>query len=391
MMNGMTLSVLQLNGYIKRIIDAEELLIGIGLIGEVSNFKVSGGNAYFDLKEEGASIACIMFGSDVVLLENGKQVLLSGRLSFYPKFGKLTFIAKSAVVQGKGALYEQYLALKEKLEKEGLFDAVTKKVIPREATKIGLVTSETGAVLHDIMTVARRKNPKTDFLLYPVKVQGLGAENTICEGIRYLDGTDVDLIIVARGGGSFEDLAPFNTEVVARAIFECNKPIISAVGHETDFSISDFAADLRCATPSVASEVAVFDWYDRHSTLENKAKTLVDAIDGYFVSKNEELVEIGRNIADDAEILLKNKAEELADVALETCRKADERIRDIGAEFGMTALKIEKLNPMALLARGYAVVEKSGTPVKSVLQVENGDKVEIVFADGKCNAKIDKE
>ena len=265
----MQLSVLQLNNYIKRIIDNEELLIGIGLYGEVSNFKVAAGNAFFDLKEDGASISCMMFGSDVVRLENGQQVMLYGRLSYYAKTGKMSFVARRVEEIGKGALYLKYLELKEKLEKEGIFDVSFKKQLPAYANKIGVVTSETGAVLHDIMTIARSKNPKTDFVLFPAKVQGEGAERTIVDGINYFSSSDVDVVIVARGGGSFEDLAPFNTEEVARAIFACKVPIVSAVGHETDVSISDFAADLRCPTPTAASETCVFNYFDAFSDIKN--------------------------------------------------------------------------------------------------------------------------
>lgn len=387
-MKTMTLSVLQLNQYIKRIIDNEELLIGIGLFGEVSNFKISGGNAFFDLKEEGAAISCTMFGQDVVPLENGKQVMLYGRLSFYPKMGKLTFIARRVELLGKGALYEKYLKLKDKLEKEGLFDTKIKKEIPRFAKKIGLVTSETGAVLHDIMNVARKKNLKTDFVLYPVKVQGEGAEDTIVKGINYFCDSDVDLVIIARGGGSFEDLAPFNTEKVARAIFACSKPIISAVGHETDFSISDFAADLRCATPSVASEVAVFDWCGASDRIKLAAKRIDTTISELIITKLDNLKTFARSNECTIKTIFNQNQENLKYIIDNIKRNTELELSQAQTQYEKLFIKIEKDSPMALLNRGYLIAENTKGRITKTCDINIGDEIKLTLTDGIAKAKV---
>ena len=262
-MQNLTLSISQLNNYIKNIFDNEELLIGVSVYGEVTNFKISNGIAYFDIKEEGAQLSCVKFSTFYPFAKNGDQVIVTGKLNYHVKLGKLSFVASKVEPYGMGQLYKQFLELKERLEKEGIFDQSKKKQLPKYVNKIGVVTSETGAVIRDIYNVTRSKNPYTDILVYPSRVQGVGAEDEIVEGIKFFNTlNDVDVIIVARGGGSFEDLAPFNTEKVARAVFESELPVISAVGHETDFTLIDFASDLRTPTPSVAAEVAVYNFFD---------------------------------------------------------------------------------------------------------------------------------
>ena len=387
-MRTLTLSVLQLGQYVKRIVDAEELLAGIGLFGEVSNFKISAGNAYFDLKEDGASISCMMFGSDVVPLENGKQVMLFGRLSYYVKTGRLSFVARRVEEVGKGALYEKYLELKAKLEKEGLFDPKIKKPLPSFAKKIGLVTSETGAVLRDILKVARKKNNKTDFVLFPAKVQGVGAEETIARGIDYFSESDVDVVIVARGGGSFEDLAPFNTERVVRAIFACKKPVISAVGHETDISISDFAADLRCATPSVAGEVAVFDIGKTLDLIRLSYSRVNDAALDLIEKRKVALAEIARSNECTLKLAIEEKLNTMQKYAESTKRGIELLMQASQNAFEKLLIRIEKDSPMALLARGYLTAQKHGKRLNSIDEIEEGEQIELEFADGKAGAKI---
>ena len=384
----MKLSVLQLNNYIKRIFDAEELLIGIGLYGEVSNFKISGGNAFFDLKEEGSSISCMMFGSDVVSLSNGMQVMLYGRLSYYVKTGRISFIARTAEEIGKGALYLQYLELKEKLEKQGVFDVSHKKPIPLFSKKIGVVTSETGAVIHDIITTARNKNPKTDFVLYPVKVQGDGAEQTIAEGINYFSLSDVDVVIVARGGGSFEDLHPFNTEIVARAIFECKVPVISAVGHETDVSISDFASDLRCATPTAASETAVFDYYKMMDSVLDYSERITKNLENQFESQRDVVLNIAISCDRCASRNLTLKREKLNSEVMSLDKIIKLGFSEKKNSYELVNLSIQKDNPLSLLGRGFVVATKGDKIVKSKSDAEVGDSLELNFVDGKIRTKV---
>ena len=266
-MKTLTLSVLQFNTFVKNILDAEVFLSNISIVGEVTNYKISGGNAYFDLKDENASVSCVKFGASDLNIKNGDLITVFGKVNFYVKSGRLNFIVAKTQAYGLGDLYQKFLELKSRLEKEGFFREEIKKPIPNFAKRIGVVTSETGAVIRDIINVARSKNKFTDIVVYPSKVQGVGAEDDIVKGIEYFNTrTDIDVIIVARGGGSLEDLAPFNTEKVVKGIYNSNIPVISAVGHETDFTLCDFASDLRVPTPSVASEVAVFDYkktYDK--------------------------------------------------------------------------------------------------------------------------------
>ena len=383
------LSVLQLNNYIKRIIDSEELLIGIGLYGEVSNFKIAAGNAFFDLKEDGASISCMMFGSDVVSLQNGSQVMLYGRLSYYAKTGKMSFVARRVEEIGKGELYLKYLELKEKLEKEGVFDVAHKKQIPLFSKRIGVITSETGAVLHDIISIARSKNPRTEFVLYPAKVQGEGAEFTIVEAIEYFSKTrSVDVVIVARGGGSFEDLAPFNTEVVARAIFACSVPVISAVGHETDVSISDFAADLRCPTPTAASETAVFDYYSILKKIDDCAVVSTNSVASALKNEFEKL----QNVFDSCEKLVDNKLDgclkDLEKFTLKFDSLMQIQLAEQTARYELLNLSIQKDNPLSLLSKGYVVAQVNGKVIKSVSDAKKDDIIKIKLIDGAIVTKV---
>ncbi|MDR0855949.1 MAG: exodeoxyribonuclease VII large subunit, partial [Clostridiales bacterium] len=250
-------SVGQLAGYIAGILDAEELLRGICIDGEVSEMTTSGGNTYFTMKDAVAQLSCIYFGGrpDVAV---GDRVVATGSPRYYVKGGKLSFIASLVEKKGEGDLYAQFALLKAKLEAAGVFSRKIQP--PPEIRRIGIVTSPTGAVIRDIMNVAFRRNPNVNLVLYPAKVQGPGAAEAVAEAVHILDAAGrVDAIVVARGGGSMEDLAPFNTEVVARAVADCKTYIVSAVGHETDFSLCDFSADLRAPTPSAAAELLVRD------------------------------------------------------------------------------------------------------------------------------------
>ncbi|MBQ3494521.1 MAG: exodeoxyribonuclease VII large subunit, partial [Clostridia bacterium] len=253
------LTVTQVGTYIKQIFDAEEMLSYIRVIGEISGLSISKGVAYFVLKDENAQLQCVCFSPEKFSFNNGDKVYATGTPKYYVKGGKLNFNVSKIEQAGLGELYINFLMLKQKLELLGYFDAANKKPIPKNIKRIGVVTSAEGAVIQDIINVRNRRNKNVDIVLYPVKVQGVGAEYEIKKGIEFFDNYDVDVVVVARGGGSLEDLMPFNTEVVAKAVFYANKPIVSAVGHETDFTICDFVADLRAPTPSVASELLCED------------------------------------------------------------------------------------------------------------------------------------
>lgn len=388
-MQGLTLSVTQLNNYIKNIIDGEEILFNVSVYGEVSNFKISGGNAYFDIKEEGSQLSCIKFGMQYADINNGDKVLLTGRLNFHPKFGKLSFVASRVEPYGMGALYQKFLELKARLEANGIFDERHKKQIPSFAKKIGVVTSATGAVIHDIIHVTRKNNPYTDILLYPVKVQGEGAETEIASGIKYLDNnSDVDVIIVARGGGSFEDLSPFNTEEVAMAVFECNKPIVSGVGHETDFSLCDFASDLRAPTPSVAAEVCVFNYYneiDRIGDLIASAKFKIDVL---LKDKETQVSSLADDIiAGIAAMLHHGEAE-----VLQNINQIKTSITNLlfhkQKALELLTLKIEKDNPLSILKQGYSKTFLNNNVLKSIKEICAGAQITTYLADGKIESKV---
>jgi len=390
-MQNLTLTITQLNTYIKQIIDAEDLISNVTVYGELSNYKVSNGNAYFDLKEEGAQISCIKFGEVVGLFKNGDKVQVTGRLNFHVKLGRLSFVVSKIQSYGMGDLYKKYLELKEQLEKEGIFDDRYKKEIPKFPKKIGVVTSETGAVIRDILHVRQKKNLHTSVYIYPAKVQGIGAENDIEKGIRFFESEfPVDLIIVARGGGSFEDLAPFNTELVARAAFECNLPIISAVGHETDFSLLDFAADFRAPTPTFAGEVAFFDFNREINNILSK----IESID-YFMKKKVKSEKLG------LESIIKDSANAVKSKYLKGLLNLKIILEQIGTNVDKLILsktsKHEKLmtiiqenNPLNILKKGYAKISSNGKVVSSIHNICVGEEIEITMNDGDVVAKVEE-
>lgn len=389
-MQNLTLSITQLNNYIKNIFDNEELLIGVSVYGEVTNFKISNGIAYFDIKEDGAQLSCVKFSSYVPFAKNGDQVIVTGKLNYHVRLGRLSFVASKVEPYGMGELYKQFLELKARLESEGIFDESKKKPIPKYAKKIGVVTSETGAVIRDIYHVTRKKNPFTDILVYPAKVQGIGAENEIAEGIEFLDkNSDVDVIIVARGGGSFEDLSPFNTEKVARAIFASQKPVISAVGHETDFSISDFASDLRAPTPSVAGEVAVFDYFEELQYLENCRERLKRAMMSFLEKKFSEAQNSAQNIAQNIESRVKIQKKELENRVVLIQKAMTTFLGNENKKLNLLVAKLEKSNPLSILKAGYSKVEKEGKTISSISQLKVGEMIINRFGDGEILSKVE--
>lgn len=388
-MQNLTLSITQLNNYIKNIFDNEELLIGVSVYGEITNFKISNGVAYFDIKEDGAQLSCVKFSSYAPFAKNGDQVIVTGKLNYHVRLGRLSFVASKVEPYGMGELYKKFLELKAKLESEGIFDESKKKPLPKYAKKIGVVTSETGAVIRDIYHVTRKKNPFTDILVYPSKVQGINAEYEIAEGIKYFDeNTDVDVIIVARGGGSFEDLSPFNTEVVAKAIFMANKPVISAVGHETDFSISDFASDFRAPTPSVAAEVAVFDYYEELEYLEDLREKLKKNVSKVLADKTRDINDIASNIVSlvSNKVALENK--DLESLVDNICKSAENLLQNKNKNLDILVAKLEKSNPLSILKSGYSKVEKNNKGVSSVLDLKENDIVKLYFKDGEAESQI---
>lgn len=388
-------SVTELNKIIKRIFDAEEYLHGILMSGEVTNFKISGNHAYFNLKDDDATIFCAFFNirsaTNTIIPKNGDKVIVRGNPDFYVKGGSLSFKVTKIQPEGLGALYLKFLELKEKLEKEGLFDNSHKIAIPQNPKRIGVVTSETGAVIKDIINVTTRRNPYTDIVLFPVKVQGNGAENDIARGIKTLDQMKmVDVIIVGRGGGSMEDLQAFNTEVVARAVYDCLTPIISAVGHETDFSLCDFAADLRAPTPSAAAELASIDMVSEIAVFSDLSKSVMNKS---MNKLNQKTVELSHNI-DKIKFLgqnaIKRGEEKVKGDMTNILNLLRTRYIEKQNSLKLYMSTIDNLNPLKMLDKGFAKVSKNGQAIKSVKEVNVGDELKTFVLGGEINSKVTK-
>lgn len=385
-------SVTQLNKYIKNIFDAEEMLHGISVFGEISSYNISNGIAYFNLKDEDNLLSCVLFGaSKFDAPKVGDMILATGSINYWTRGGKLTFQASKIVPYGKGVFYEKFLQMKAMLEEKGYFDPAHKKPIPDFVRRIGVVTSATGAVIQDIRDVSTRRNNGVDIVLYPVKVQGVGAEVEIANGIDFFsEYPHVDCVIVARGGGSMEDLQPFNTEIVADATYRCKKPIVSAVGHETDFTIIDFVSDLRAPTPSAAAELVVFKKSDVLSEITKKLGRMEKCLD-LMATGVRNNIQKGVLIA---EHFVENKinyyktALSKTLVSMENC--LNKKVADYETQIGLLNQVIEKLNPKNLLIKGYTKLSINGKPVMGVNDVKKDDVLNIRLIDGNIDAIVSK-
>lgn len=389
------ITVTDLNKYIKNKIDGDEMLNNVLVKGEISNFKNHyTGHMYFTLKDENSLIKCIMFKGYAERLnfipKDGMKVMVFGSVSVFERDGVYQIYAKSILEDGVGDLHEKFEQLKNKLEAEGLFDVKHKKAIPMYPRIVGVLTSQTGAVIRDIINVSTRRNPNVYIKLFPVPVQGPGAAEQIVEKIKIMNEKKLaDVLIIGRGGGSLEDLWPFNEEIVARAIYESELPIISAVGHETDFTIADFVADLRAPTPSAAAELAVPDVYELKQKILNyqnryrqalKKKIEVMKLRFESVMKSRVFTDPLRKIIDNSTILdnymirLENSVE-----------KIQKERRNNYAEL---ITKLDTLSPLKTLSRGYNLAEKDGKIVKSVYQLEKDEVVKLKFIDGNRDVKV---
>lgn len=391
-------TVSQVNSYVKRLFEDDFILRGIYIRGELSNCKYhSSGHIYFSLKDERGVISAVMWRSDAARLrfrlEDGKQVIVHGSLTVYEAGGKYQIIARSVEDAGIGDLAARFEELKKKLEEMGMFAQEYKKQIPAYSLRIGVVTSETGAVIRDIWNVASRRNPYCQILLYPAAVQGEGAAEQIAAGIDFLDRMHVDTIIIGRGGGSMEDLWAFNEETVARAIFRCETPVISAVGHETDFTIADFAADRRAPTPSAAAELAVFDYYQFEKDLSDWKYTLKLHLDRNLDEKRHLVRNYGLKIetlSPKNQLLqkkqgLQEKADQIESLFTGKLNEAKQR-RALLAE------RLSGQSPLKRLSAGYAYAQdKDGRALRSISQVKEGDPVRIHVTDGTLDAQVMKK
>lgn len=385
-MENNSISVTQFCTYIKQIFDAEEFLHGMSIYGEISGFSLIRGNAYFTIKDDLSSLQCVFFGYNQPPLSDGEKVIIIGSPNFYTKTGKLSFNVFKISQIGKGELYLQFLLLKEKLEKEGLFDAKNKKHLPSNIKKIGVVTSKEGAVLQDIINVTSRRNPFVELVVHPARVQGKGAEQTIIKGINQLNKTDVDVIIVARGGGSAEDLSCFNDEKLARTVFESKKPIISAVGHEVDFTIIDFVADVRASTPSVAAEFVTKDVMELYQKIQSNKFSIQSKIISFLNKKSYLLDNKIMRIT-----YFMTKLVKCQNIKFENQKARLKKSIYLAIKMKEDALKnkkilLSKLNPVAMLERGYAKIQQNGHAVVSSEKIDD-NCFDIIFKDGKITAK----
>ena len=370
------LSVLELNEYIKGVFEDDPKMQVVAVKGEISNFiHHRSGHMYFTLKDEESQIKAVMFkGANMRLNfrpENGQKVVVMGSVSVYSPGGNYQLYVGAMKPDGIGDLYQAYEELKQRLAEEGLFDEQYKKPLPAFPQKIGVITSANGAAVRDIINVAGRRCPMAQLLLYPAQVQGAGTDLSLITALEYFEARgDIDVIIIGRGGGSIEDLWGFNSEKLARKIFAMKTPIISAVGHETDFTICDFVSDKRAPTPSAAAEIAVPDLNVLRQRLDMTAERAVGAAIGG----------------------IEEKEKAVADCKLSYTAKSVERLMNLREEKwkGMAG-KAQSLSPLAVLSRGYAVASKDGKTIKNAEDVSVGDRVEVRLEKGKFNAVVEEK
>ena len=389
------ISVTQLNNYVKEKFQEDEFLNNVLVKGEISNFKHHyTGHMYFTLKDENSLIKCVMFKTYTSNLDfvpkDGMKIMVLGTVSVFERDGVYQIYAKAMKQEGIGDLYAEYEKLKAKLEQEGLFDKAHKKPIPFMPKVIGVLSSNTGAVIRDIINVSTRRNPNVYIRLFPVPVQGQGASEKIAKAIEIMNEKQkADVLIIARGGGSLEDLWPFNEEIVARAIYNSNIPVISAVGHETDFTIADFASDLRAPTPSAAAELAVPDIKEIELKIKTNENRLQNAL-----QKKLELAKLRYEKCMKASVYTNpfqkiNEKYMLLDKFTKTLENSMKlKIKEKKTYMVEWISKLDALSPLKTLTRGYSITTKEGKVVKSANEVNSGDKVNLRFTDGERKAQI---
>lgn len=390
------LDISEVNSYIKRILTNDPILYNLRVKGEISNFKVhSSGNVYLSLKDEKSKLNCIIFKSNYdksLNLDNGVKIIASGYISVYERDGAYQLYINEIEIEGIGNLYIEFNKLKEKLKKEGLFDTKYKKEIPKMPRSIGVITSPTGAVIRDIINVTKRRFPKVDIKLYPVNVQGDKSASDICEGIEFFNRMEnVDTIIVGRGGGSLEELWSFNEEIVAREIFKSKIPIISAVGHETDFTICDFVSDMRAPTPSAAAEIATPDLSEIYYKLNTIRNRMNRSLNNQVILDNEKL----NNTFDKINNYMKNyivrdKVIQLDQIYDKIKLRLEQKLETSKEKLSKKAALLHNLSPLATISRGYSIVEKNGQVINSIEEVNITDDINITLKDGSLECNVNK-
>lgn len=391
-------SVSQVNGYLKELVDGDPLLRGLLVRGEVSNYKCyPSGHHYFSLKDEQGSIRCVMFRGDAARLRfkpvNGLSVIAYGRVSVYPRDGQYQLYCTQLMEDGRGALDRAFEELKRKLEAQGLFDPAKKQPLPAYPRRIALVTSPAGAAVRDMIRILRQRWPLTEVLVVPVRVQGEGAAEEIAAAIHQVNNRDdIDLIITGRGGGSREDLWAFNEEPVAWAIALSNIPVISAVGHEPDVTISDYVADLRASTPSNAAELAVPDQQQERQRLEGLALRLRQAVEVQLDRDRKELRRLEQSrvlrnpvaVVDDQRMHLDSVQRRLAMALERTLRRGR-------VELAGLAGRVDAMSPLKVLSRGYAIAKHEDRAVTTVEQVQPGQAMDVLVADGVYHCRVEEK
>ena len=390
------LSVTQLNEYIRGRLDADALLNGVAIRGEISNYKVyPSGHHYFTLKDESASLKCVMFKGNAMRLrfrpDNGVKVIAMGKISVYPRDGAYQLYCTAMAMDGIGDLYAAFEQLKAKLAAHGLFDPAHKKPIPKYPGTIGIVTSSAGAAIHDMLRILRKRYPLTQVRLLPVRVQGVEAPGEIAAAIRYANHHKLaDLLIVGRGGGSIEDLWAFNDERVAYAIYESEIPVISAVGHEPDVTISDYVADLRAATPSNAAELAVPDRDSLYQNLDSMSIAMSTAMNRQLKAARQHLDVLSRSAALQSPTGYLDQRRKSLQLLQNRMISAQTRLVERkNNQFIANISKLDAMSPLKVLTRGYALVRKdNGEVLKSIHQVQPGDKIIVSLTDGRMSAAV---
>lgn len=393
-MTGSIYTVAQVNSYIKNMFTQDFALNQISIQGEVSNCKYHPtGHIYFTLKDERSALACVMFAGNArslnFRLAEGQQVVARGSVNVYERDGKYQLYASEINRAGVGDLYRRFEEMKLRLEEMGMFDSCYKQKIPRYGMRIGIVTASSGAAIQDIMQISRRRNPYVQLFLQPVLVQGEQAPESIAAGIARMDSLGMDCLIVGRGGGSMEDLWAFNEEVVARAVFACETPVISAVGHETDVTITDYVADLRAPTPSAAAELAVFDYRQFIERLQECDQRMIRRLEAA----------LQRNIARSKELALRLKLQHpgrkldqqklrSADLRTALDTLMDQKVQRMRHRLELQAEKMSGLSPLSRLTGGYAYVSRDGSAVRRIGDLKDGDRIAVRMKDGTAEARI---
>lgn len=390
------LDVSEVNSYVKRILTNDAVLYNLKVKGEISNFKVhSSKNVYLTLKDKSSKINCVIFKNNYdssLNLEDGMKIIATGYISVYERDGSYQLYIENVELDGLGNLYIEFLKLKEKLGKEGLFDYIHKKPIPKMPKNIGIITSETGAVIKDIINVVKRRYPKVNIKLYSVSVQGKNSSEQICEGIKFFNNANnVDTIILGRGGGSIEELWSFNEESVAREIFSSHIPIISAVGHETDFTIADFVADMRAPTPSAAAEIATPKLED----LLYKLKNSKDRLDKALINQSKLDKNKLNNVYDRLNTIVKSyiirdKIIQIDIIYDKITNEINDVVKLKKGSLDSSGSLLHSLSPLATLDRGYSIVQKDKTTINTINSLKEKDSIAIKFKDGTADCIIEK-